>query len=107
MESAVIILCTMPDLECAENISQKLVEQRMAACCNIISNIKSVYSWKNEIQYDEEQLLVIKTLSSKYASVQNLILAEHPYEVPEIISVNISDGSKSYLTWITETLREA
>jgi len=105
LDNAIIIFCTTPDMESAEDISQKLIESKLAACCNIISNMKSVYFWKNKIQHDQEQLILIKTLASKFTSVQELISAEHPYDLPEIVSVKIADVSKSYLSWITETVR--
>lgn len=100
MNKYIVIYCTVPSMEDAEKIADTLVESKFAACANIISGIKSVYSWKNEICRDDELLLVIKSKQTLFEQIKNTILSLHPYEVPEIISLPITNGHSDYLDWI-------
>lgn len=99
-----IIFCTVPDMETAQNISDHLVKEKKAACCNIIPAIRSVYFWKNELQQDGEQLLIIKTREDCYESLQMRIKELHPYSVPEIIAIPIIHGNPEYLNWVNENV---
>ena len=80
-----------------------LVKKKSAACVNIISSVLSVYRWKNEICEDEECLLIIKTKTELFERLKEDVLEKHSYEVPEIISVSIENGSPEYLNWIAES----
>lgn len=95
-----IVLCTINSIENAKILAHKLVKDKLAACVNIISCITSVYEWENEICEDDEYLLIIKTKSVLYEKLEAKIKELHPYEVPEIVSLKIDKGSKSYLDWI-------
>lgn len=95
-----MIFCTVPDTKSAESIASALVSEQLAACCNIIQNVRSVYSWKNEICDDTELLLVIKTTVDAYDNLEAKITELHPYEVPEILAIPIYRGSKDYLNWV-------
>ncbi len=97
-----LILCTCPDRECAERLAEALVEQRVAACVNILPGIKSVYRWEGKLESAEETLLLIKSHSRAYPALQQLILRLHPYELPEIIAVPVENGLPAYLDWISE-----
>lgn len=96
----IVILCTTNTQESAEYIASTLVEDRLVACVNILPQIKSVYRWKNKIVNDNELLLIIKTKKEFFNKVKNKIVEIHPYEVPEVISIDITDGTKDYLDWI-------
>lgn len=96
----IVVYCTVPDEETAVNISRHLVENRLAACCNIVNNLRSIYFWENEVCDDAELLLIIKTTASKYEELETTIARLHPYEVPEVIALPIIRGSKSYLSWV-------
>lgn len=98
----IIILCTAGSKENALKISNTLVKDKLAACVNIVPKITSVYCWKDEIVCDEEFLLIIKTKSQNYKIIESRILELHSYETPEIISIDIKEGSKNYLNWIKE-----
>jgi periplasmic divalent cation tolerance protein len=100
-----IILCTCPDIECAKNIAQHLVEEKYAACVNIIPNVISVYRWGNKIESDNEIQLIIKTQTDKFNDVADEIKRLHRYDTPEIIAMNIQQGDNHYLNWITESLK--
>lgn len=98
----IVIFCTTNNKENAELIGHSLVQEKLAACTNIIPKMTSIYSWNNQIVKDEELLLVIKTKKELFDDVKNKILSLHSYDVPEIISIDIKEGSKPYLDWINE-----
>lgn len=93
---------------CPESISQELarilVERQVCACVNIIPNIISTYHWKNELVTDAESILIIKTEAGFEERLENTIIENHPYEVPEFIVLDITTGSKNYLDWISASL---
>ena len=103
-EEYLIVYCTCPDEKTSLNLSHLLIENKLASCVNISSNVTSVYSWNNKIEETPEILLIIKTISSKYPQLEKLIIKNHPYECPEIISSSISYGSKKYLEWIKQSI---
>ena len=84
----------------AKSIALHLVEHRLAACVGIIDQ-SSIYRWKEKVNEDKENLLTIKTTRAKFNSIKEAILTLHSYEIPEIISVNITEGYKKYLDWIS------
>ena len=98
----ILILTTAPSMKIARQISFVLVKNKLAACVNIIPNIRSLYHWKRKFCDDEELLLLIKTRKSYYRKVRNELKTIHPYDVPEIISFDIDRGSKEYLKWIKD-----
>lgn len=100
------ILNTCPDQKTGEQIATLLVEQRLAACVNLMDSITSVYRWQDGIEYDSETLLLIKTEKRHYPKIEETIQQHHPYEVPEIICLDITGGSESYLNWITQTTQQ-
>ncbi|HIP34606.1 MAG TPA: divalent-cation tolerance protein CutA [Methanothermococcus okinawensis] len=102
----IIVFITVPNLEVGEKIGNTLVEKKLAACVNIIPEIKSVYFWKGNVENDNEHLLIIKTRKDKFKSLEKKIKEIHPYEVPEIVAIPIVLGSTDYLNWIDETLEE-
>ena len=99
-----LILCTCPDSASAETLARRLVEAALAACVNIVPGVKSVYSWQGELESATEYLLVIKTRTETYAELEALICANHPYEVPEIVSLSIDAGLPAYLAWMDSNL---
>ena len=88
----------------ALTLANLAVQENLAACGNIIPNMKSIYKWQNKLQNDKETLLILKTSSNKYPLLEKLILEEHSYEVPCILKIPISDGNKEYLKWIEGNL---
>ena len=99
-----IVLCTVPDRETANTISNALVAEQLAACVNIIPGITSVYRWKGVVEKDDELLLLIKAAVSSWPRLEQRIQALHPYELPEIIAVPIQTGQKDYIQWIIDSL---
>lgn len=105
MDACIVIFCTVPSRDIGLNIADDLVQGEYAACVNIVPGLTSIYRWKGALCSDEELLLVIKTRKALFESVRDRILALHPYEVPEIISCDITQGSEPYLAWITDSTR--
>jgi periplasmic divalent cation tolerance protein len=100
-----IVLITVPNQAEAEKVARSLLEQRLAACVNIVPQVQSLYWWQGAIQQDDELLLVVKTRTSFFENrVIPAVRAVHPYEVPEIIALPILMGSPGYLDWLDESM---
>ena len=91
-----------PDL--ARQIARALLEQKLAACVQIMP-ITSHYVWEGEVREDAEQLLLIKAKSADYADVAAALRKLNSYDVPEILKIDVADGSADYLAWIRQTTR--
>ena len=91
----------MPDRASATALARALVEARLAACVNVGAPVDSLYHWRGQIETASEVPVTIKTQRARYAALEALIRARHPYELPEIIAVPIIDGLAPYLHWIT------
>ena len=100
-----LVLTTCPNEQVAKKIAEHLVREKLAACVNILPNITSVYHWKNELQYDNELQLLIKTNRDKFTLLNARINELHPYDVVEVIALNIQQGDNHYLNWISEYLK--
>ncbi|HST27965.1 MAG TPA: divalent-cation tolerance protein CutA [Rudaea sp.] len=98
--AAIVIFCTCPDEASAARIADALVGEHLAACVNRIPVIASTYRWKGQIQNDGEVLLLIKSVRARFEALRARIIALHPYELPEVIAVDISLGHAPYLDWI-------
>ena len=96
----IVVYTTCPSEEVARAISHKVVERRVAACVHRHTAGTSVFEWEGQIEEEAEILLMIKTKEKLYESLEAAILAEHPYDVPEIIAVSIDQGLAPYLRWI-------
>jgi periplasmic divalent cation tolerance protein len=94
-----VVLVTVPG-DKAEALSHEIIENRLAACVNIVNKVKAIYRWKGKIVTDDEALLVIKTATRKVESLIKYIKENHAYDVPEVVSLNISEGNPDYLDWI-------
>lgn len=96
-----LVLCTCPDQDSAQTIAEHLIDQKLAACVNMLPGITSIYSWQGKRESAQELLLVIKTTKAVYGTLEKTITKLHPYELPEIIAVNIENGNAGYLNWIS------
>ena len=99
-EEEIVIFITAPNEDEAALIARSLVESRLAACANIIRNIRSIYTWQGNIQDDSEVLMMVKTRKGLFNAVSGRVKELHSYDVPEIIALPIIDGSPDYLEWI-------
>ena len=100
----VIFFTTVESKKRAKSIGNHLLKNGLAACVNIISNIESIYHWKDQLHQDSEFLLMIKSDVSKKESIQKIFDSYHSYDLPELIMVKINDGSAEYLEWMDQNL---
>ncbi len=100
LQPAAVVLCTVGSEEDAERLAHALLEQRLAACVNVVPGVVSLYRWKGRIERDEERLLIIKTCRSRLAELQAAIVALHPYELPEVLALPVEVGHGPYLEWL-------
>ncbi|MGB9641978.1 MAG: divalent-cation tolerance protein CutA [Candidatus Ratteibacteria bacterium] len=104
MGKYLVVFTTFPDRRTAEKICEMLVKEKLAACCQIISDIKSIYWWKNKLEKSKECLVLIKTEKSLLQQLTKAILSNHPYQIPEIVSFEITYIEKKYRLWMDEIL---
>ena len=102
MTHTILVITNFPDNESASALAQELVNQRLAACVNIMPVCTSIYRWQNEMESAEELPVFIKTQQKHYNRVEQIINAMHPYELPEVIAVPVTDGLSAYLQWIMD-----
>ena len=107
MTDKIVALTTCGSEDEARKVARALVWSRLAACVNIVPCIESVYQWEGKIQDEKEWLLVIKSRRDLLGRLQALLTAEHSYEVPELVVLDISGGSPSYLNWLNDELASA
>jgi periplasmic divalent cation tolerance protein len=99
-EPAILVFTALPDRAGAEALARELLGARLAACVQIGAALRSLYHWRGEIETAEEVPVAIKTRSALYGRVEQAIRLRHPYELPEIVAVRMSDGFPPYLDWI-------
>ena len=104
MNEARIALSTAGSLEEAQRIARALVDQRLAACVNLVPQIQSIYRWQGQVEEAAEILLVIKTTTPCLESLESTIRLLHSYEIPEFLVLDIASGSPAYLNWILESV---
>ena len=104
MTDKIVVLTTCDSEKRALALARHLVEQRVAACVNILPKARSVYRWNNRIENTAEWLVVIKSRRDRYAALHAQIEKVHTYEVPEIVALQVVDGSEAYLDWIDREL---
>lgn len=102
--SALVVLTTAPNIEEAESLAEKIVGAKLAACVQVLPEMKSFYFWAGGVKKEPEHLLLIKTLPEKYDELQNFIFENHSYDVPEIIALKASEVSETYLDWLNDYL---
>ena len=98
------VLNTCPDLATAHTIAEELLELNLAACVNLIPNVVSLYKWQGKIEQSAEVQLFIKTDERKWPELRSYIEQNHPYDVPEILALDITDGNQSYFAWLSKNL---
>ena len=100
----IVIMTTFPDLELANSIAKTLVEEKLAACLQVMPSMTSTYLWDGKLCQDSEHLVFIKTIASNYELVVARLRSLHPYEVPEIIALPAIAVEQNYLLWAKSIL---
>lgn len=99
----VLVLTTWPADRDADQFAQTLVSERLAACVNVLPQMRSIYTWKGAVESADERQIVIKTTGGRVRELEARIKALHPYDVPEFVVISILDGSHAYLTWLSDS----
>ncbi|NWG86588.1 MAG: divalent-cation tolerance protein CutA [Hydrogenophilaceae bacterium] len=102
---ALLCFTTLPDAEVAGKFAEALVEARLAACVSILAPCRSVYRWQDKIHNDNEVPILIKTTAERYAALESYLRQNHPYELPELIAVELTQGLPAYLDWLSAQTR--
>jgi periplasmic divalent cation tolerance protein len=101
---ALVILVTFPDAETARRIVTTLVEERLAACGNLVPGVESIYRWQGAVETASEVLVILKTENSRYEALESRLKELHPYDVPECLALTVAEGSLPYLRWLNESV---
>jgi len=105
MGQELIVLVTCPASH-ADGLARSLVEEKLAACVNIVRNVTSIYRWEGQVASDSEDLLVIKSNKQRWNELTKRAKELHTYDTPEIICFDIADGYKPYIDWLNSSLRQ-
>jgi periplasmic divalent cation tolerance protein len=100
-----LVFVTCPDPAVAVNLAKSLVEERLAACGNVLPGVRSIYRWEGAVHDGAECLLLLKTTAAGYPALEARVKALHPYDVPEIIAVKVEGGLPAYLQWVADSLQ--
>jgi periplasmic divalent cation tolerance protein len=90
----------------AERLGEALVVEHLAACCSVVPTVHSFYYWEGPLKREHEALLLVKTVESRAAAVQEYVLSHHDYELPEVLQVAVEGGSSAYLNWLADQVAE-
>jgi periplasmic divalent cation tolerance protein len=104
MTDALVVLVTAPTPERAAELARALVEERLAACGNVVPGLRSIYRWEGQVHDEPEALLLLKTTRERFEALRERVLALHPYQVPEVVALAVEAGSAPYLAWIASEL---
>ena len=101
--AVVIVFSTFPSPETAADIARTLVEERLAACANVVGPIRSIYRWQGAVEDASEHLLLLKARASDVGALEARVRALHSYDVPEVLALPVRGGSAAYLAWLAES----
>jgi periplasmic divalent cation tolerance protein len=95
-----LVLCAFPDADTAASVTRTLVEEKFAACGNIVPGVRSIYAWEGKMEDTAEVLVLFKTASAAYARFEKRLLKLHPYDTPEILAFEAGAAAKAYAAWV-------
>ncbi|MBN9697412.1 MAG: divalent-cation tolerance protein CutA [Zoogloea sp.] len=99
-DDILLVLTNLPDADSAGRVARLLIEQRLAACVNVLAPCTSVYRWQGALETASELPLLIKTTRAAYPALQATLREAHPYELPEIVAIPVQEGLPDYLAWV-------
>jgi len=105
--AVILVVTNLPDSESAFNLARQLVDLRLAACVNVLPAVTSFYRWEGKLEQATEHTLVVKTVRARYAEIERAIVERHPYTLPEVVAVDVTDGLPAYLQWVEHGSRVA
>ena len=98
-----IVLVTVPNLQTARKLARLALEARFVACANIVSNVESHYWWRGKIERSSERLVLFKAAAARMEDLEKLVLSNHPYDTPEIVTLPLAKSTERYLAWLRES----
>jgi periplasmic divalent cation tolerance protein len=104
-DEVLVCLCTCPDLAIARMLGRTLVDERLAACVQVLPGIESIYRWDGAVETAAEILLILKTTRARLDALQARLVALHPYDVPELVALPAVAGLPAYLHWVADSTR--
>ncbi len=102
---AIVVLVTAPNEEVAAELARRLVEERLAACGNLLPRIRSIYRWEGAVEDAAESLLLLKSSCDRFEALRARVVELHPYDCPEVLQLGVEAGHRPYLEWILESVR--
>ncbi len=99
-----VVLCTFPDADTARRVARQLVEEKLAACVNLLPGVESIYRWQGQVETAAEVLAVLKTAASQLTVLEKRLLELHPYEVPEFVALESSAVAPEYRAWLMQSM---
>jgi len=106
MTDVVVVLTTVPAGSKGEEIGRTLVEERLAACVNVLAPMTSIYRWRGAVEHESEQQVIIKTTRNRVPALQARLGTLHPYELPEFLELTVADSNSAYFAWVVDATRE-
>lgn len=104
-EAVTVVVTTAPDASVAESLGRTLVEERLAACANVVPGMTSIFRWEDEVQTEGEVLVVLKSTEAVFPALRDRLVDLHPYDVPEVLRLAVAGGSDAYLDWVRGEVR--
>lgn len=106
MDEAIVVVTNMPDLDTAKALARRLVGEGLAACVNILPGVQSIYRWQGQLEEASEVTVLVKTMRSRYETLEEAIRTSHPYDLPEVIVLPIAAGLPAYLAWLEDETKK-
>ena len=100
-----LVLTTLPSAEAAAELAKAVVEEKLAACANLLPAVRSIYRWQGRVQDESEVLVLFKTRQEHFERLKARLLELHPYEIPEVLAVPVEQGYQAYLDWLGQETR--
>jgi periplasmic divalent cation tolerance protein len=104
ISTCVLVLTTLPADHDVEALARRLVDERLAACVNLLPPMRSVYRWRGAVEAADERQVLIKTLASRVPALERRLRELHPYDIPEFVVLPITGGGQAYLDWVAESV---
>ena len=101
---ALMVLVTVPSVEVGRDLARALVDERLAACVNVVPEVTSIYRWQGQREETREALLIVKTGPARYEALERRVLELHPYSVPEVLALSVERGAPRYVQWVQESV---
>lgn len=101
-----LVLTTGPDRATLEELGHRLVSDRLAACVNVVGGLHSIYRWEGRVESEDEAMALVKTTAGRLEDLKRRISALHPYDEPEVVSLDVTGGSESYLEWLARAVEQ-